>query len=184
MDEAEQPHAWGTVVEVERGSLPFALIHGEALVAVAAWALGEAEVTPVDLGTDWAALRDSDEPFVLHDSLCPMTPPDFIAECVLAAVRSDHVVVGVRPVTDTVKRVVDGHLRETVDREDLLIVASPVVLPASAVAAVDGLASWDFAELVTALAASFTVDFRQAPPAGRRVGSPEDLEVLAALTRP
>ena len=69
-------------------SLPFALIHGEALVAAAAWALGEAGVTPIDTGTTWEALVDAEEPFVLHDALCPMTPPEFIAACVAARRRA------------------------------------------------------------------------------------------------
>ena len=47
---------------------------------------------------------------MLHDALCPMTPPAFIAECVARAVERGCVVVGVRPVTDTVK-VVDGRRR-------------------------------------------------------------------------
>ncbi|MGI8645182.1 MAG: 2-C-methyl-D-erythritol 4-phosphate cytidylyltransferase, partial [Nocardioides sp.] len=91
------------MIEQDRGSLPFALIHGEALVAAASWSLGESGVTPVDLGTEWSGLVDSGEPFVLHDSLCPMTPPTFIAQCVRVAVAGETVVVGVRPVTDTVK---------------------------------------------------------------------------------
>ena len=41
----------GAVVETDRGSLPFALVHGEPLVACAVWALGEAGVFVVDLGT-------------------------------------------------------------------------------------------------------------------------------------
>ena len=37
------------VVPVEgRGSMPFALLHGESLVAVASWALGEAGVELLD----------------------------------------------------------------------------------------------------------------------------------------
>ena len=110
-----------SVVDEDRGSLPFALIHGEALVACAAWALGEAGVTAVDLGTPWAALVDADEPFVLHDALCPMTPAGFIAACVTSARSTPRrVVVGVRPVTDTVKRVDGRHRRRrTVDRDGL-----------------------------------------------------------------
>ena len=79
--------AFGTVLEQDRGHLPFALIHGEALVAAAAWALGEAGVTPVDTGTPWSSLVAAGEPVVLHDPLCPMTPPDFIAACVDRAVE-------------------------------------------------------------------------------------------------
>ena len=131
------PPALGAVLEQDRGSLPYALIHGEALIACAVWSLGESGVTPVDLGTEWEGLVDGGEPFVVHDSLCPMTPPSFITECLVRAVDSDTVVVGVRPVTDTVKVVREGVVGETVDRSALLSVASPIVLPARVVAALD-----------------------------------------------
>lgn len=173
----------GTVVDQDRGHLPYALIHGEALVAAAAWALGEAGVTPVDTGTPWAALVEAGEPFVLHDALCPMTPPDFIADCVARAVDHACVVVGVRPVTDTVKVVTDGLVGETVDRSGLVAVASPVVLPPEVVAALDGLPSSDPVALVTALRERFPVELAEAPPSARRVGSEEDVRVLEALTR-
>ena len=182
--EDELPPALGAVIEEERGSLPFALIHGEALVACASWALGDSGVTPVDLGTEWAGLVDGGEPFVLHDSLCPMTPAPFIAECLVRAVAGDTVVVGVRPVTDTVKVVTDGVVGETVARETLRAVASPIVLPARVVAELDGLPSLDFAELVGALEARFEVEYVDAPAAARRVTSVDDIAVLEALSQP
>src|SRR6478609_4612786 len=181
--EYDVPPALGTVLEQDRGSLPFALIHGEALVACAVWSLGEAEVTPVDAGTLWPGLIESGEPFVLHDSLCPMTPPDFIADCVSRALDHACVVVAVRPVTDTVKVVEDGLVGATVDRDSLVSVASPVVLPPAVVAALDGLPSTDFVELVAALRRRFPVELVEAPPSARRVGSLEDVAVLEALTR-
>lgn len=195
-DDDEQPAALGTVVETGRGSLPFTLLHGEALVAVAAWGLGESGVTPVDIGTEWEGLADSGEPVVLHDCLCPMTPAAFIAECVREAVAREAVVVGVRPVTDTVKTT-DGTDVEIgdedspaglpvvgmgPDREDLLVVTSPVVLPAGVVAALDELPSDDFGVLVAWLAERFPVLTRQAPPEGRRVAGVDDVAVLEALT--
>lgn len=174
----------GAVVETDRGSLPFSLIHGEALVACASWALGDAGVTPVDLGTEWAGLVDSGDPFVLHDPLCPMTPAPFIAACVARAVESGRVVVGVRPVTDTVKSVDDGAVGATVDREGLRAVASPIVLPAAVVAALDGLPTTDFAMLVEWLRAEHPVELVDAPPDARRVTGPDDLRLLEELTRP
>ena len=110
----------GLVLEPDRGSLPYALVHGEPLVACAAWALGEAGVTLVDAGTPWSSLVAAGEPVVLHDPLCPLTPPDFLADCVRRAVEHDRVVVGVRPVTDTVKVVEDGYVGATLDRDRLL----------------------------------------------------------------
>ena len=181
MEDEVEP-ALGTVMDDDRGTLPYALVHGESLVAAASWSLGEAGVTAVDLGTTWAGLVDSGEPFVLHDPLCPMTPPAFIAACVARAVERGCVVVGVRPVTDTVKVVDDGVVGETLDRDALVAVASPVVLPAGVVAALDGLPSTDFVALVDALRRRFPVELVEAPPAARRVGSAEDLRVLEALT--
>jgi 2-C-methyl-D-erythritol 4-phosphate cytidylyltransferase len=172
------------VIEQGRGRLPYALIHSEALVACATWALGESGVTLVDIGTPWAEIAGADEAFVLHDPLCPMTPPEFIAECVRRAVESAGVVAGVRPVTDTVKQVADGVVGETVDRGSLVAVCSPVVLPASVVAKLGALPAYDFVELVTQLRRGWPVEFAEAPPAARRVGSLEDLEVLEALTLP
>jgi 2-C-methyl-D-erythritol 4-phosphate cytidylyltransferase len=170
-------------VDDARGALPYALIHGEALVACAAWALGEAWVTPVDASLDWGVVVEAGEPFVLHDALCPMTPPDFIAECVETSRETGAVVVGVRPVTDTVKVVADGLIGDTVDREGLLALASPVVVPASLLAGLGGWPGPDLSALVTRLAATgHTVTTLTAPPEGRRVASLDAVRLLEALT--
>ncbi len=182
--EYEVPDALGLVLVDDRGALPFSLIHGEALVAAAAWALGESGVLPVDLGTEWAGLIDSGEPVVLHDVLCPMTPPSFLAECLIDAVEHQRVVIGVRPVVDTVKRVVDGFVGATLDRDELVQVCSPIVLPPAVVASLDlgpeDLA--DLASLAATLRERFPVHLREAPPEGRRVDSAEDIAVLEALS--
>jgi 2-C-methyl-D-erythritol 4-phosphate cytidylyltransferase len=172
----------GLVIEQGRGSLPFALIHGEALVACAAWALGDAEVRLLDADLDWETVQLSEAPLVLHDPLCPMTPAAFIAACVEESRVSGSVVVGARPVTDTVKEIRDGVVGATVDREALRTVCSPIVLPAAVVAALAGPPDPDFARAVTELAAVHPVVFLEAPPEARRVTAREDLAVLEALT--
>ncbi|MFT4262842.1 MAG: 2-C-methyl-D-erythritol 4-phosphate cytidylyltransferase [Nocardioides sp.] len=176
----------GFVLEADRGSLPFALIHGESLVACAAWALGDAGVTLVDLGTPWAALAEAGEPVVLHDVLCPMTPAPFIVDAVLRSAETGAVVVGVRPVTDTVKTIAAGAVGETIDREGLWQVASPLVLPPVAVEAlIGGLPTYDVARLVAHLRqAGFGIETLIAPPEARRVGGPDDIRLLEALTAP
>src|SRR6201999_1966455 len=113
----------GVVVEWGRGSLPFALIHGESLVACAAWAMGEAGIQLLDLTTPWDDVRAAGEALVWHDALCPMPPPDFLSACVRRAVADGVVVAGVLPVTDTVKEVVGSSAGPVVgvthDREQL-----------------------------------------------------------------
>lgn len=180
----DAPRCNGMVVEEGRGALPYRLIHGEALVAAAAWAMGEARIDLVDLTVPWEALAEQGLPLALHDPLCPMTPPGFLAACVRTAVDRDAVVVGARPVTDTVKVVEHGRLGATVDRDGLVAVCSPVVLPARVVAELPDLPSPDFAELVARLRASYDVVLVDAPAAARRVGDDEDLALLAALTDP
>ena len=172
------------MVETDRGSLPFSLVHGEPLVAAAAWAMGEAGVHLVDLVTSWEAIVETEAPFVLHDALCPLTPPAFLAACVNRAEESAAVTVGVRPVTDTVKELHDSHIGATHDRAELIQVVSPVVLPAGVVAALDGLPTTDFVTLVAELATRFPVETLEAPAEARRVADESDLRVLEALTAP
>lgn len=183
--ETDEPlRAVGFVVDEDRGSLPYRLVHGEALVAAAAWAMGEAGVDLVDVTVPWHVVADLGRPVVLHDPLCPLTPPDFIASCVRVAVARDAAVVGVRPVTDTVKEVADGRLGATVDRDDLAAVCSPVVLPPRVVAGLEGRPTTDFVALVDQLRSRGGVVLLEAPAAARRADTDEDLRVLEALTEP
>lgn len=190
--ERERPPASGVIVEQDRDALPFALVHGESLVATAAWAAGEAGIELIDASLGWDVVAERDEPLVLHDPLCPMTPPDFLARCVREALAEGAVIVGVRPVTDTIKQIVDGRIGATVDRDALLAVCSPIVLPpAVLVDVIDASAQmerWrgsDFVDIVSWLRSrGHRVEMVEAPPEARRVSSPADLEVLEAQTRP
>lgn len=181
----EQPPSLGLVLDEDRGSLPYALLHGESLVAWAAWALGEAEVTPVDTGTPWSALVEAEEPVVLHDPLCPATPPDFLRACVRESVERQVVVVAVRPVTDTLKHVdAGGATGSGPDRDGLLQVTSPVVLPPAVVAALDALPDHHLAALTSLLARRFPLATLEAPASGRRVADEDDVRLLEAMTGP
>lgn len=193
MDDADRgpwddvPRGLGLVLDEGRGSLPYALIHGEALVACAAWALGDSGVDLVDATVPWEALVESGEDLVLHDSLCPMTPAAFIGACLERARATGRPVVGVRPVTDTVKVLADGDagqvVGETLDRDALLAVASPLVIPAAVLASLPGPPSTDLARAVADLAAAgHAVETVEAPPEARRVSSPDDVRLLDALT--
>jgi 2-C-methyl-D-erythritol 4-phosphate cytidylyltransferase len=184
-DFPELVSATGCLPTTGRGSMPFALLHGEALVAVAAWAAGEAGVELLDFDAAWSQVQAADRPLVLHDPLCPMTPVPFISETVRRAVDDDAVVVAVHPVTDTVKSVEVGPegpvVGATVDRDSLWAVTSPVVLPASVVAALE---DWpdvdDFGALVSTLRDRFAVTFVEAPLLARRVEDESAVRLLEA----
>lgn len=183
----DDPGGLGRVLDEDRGRLVFELLHGEALVACASWALGESGVELLDPTLPWESVvhlcAERGEPLVLHDALCPMTPPAFIAECVQASVAQDAVVVGTRPVTDTVKRVEGDLLGDGVDRASLLAVASPLVVPARVVATLTEPPALDLAVAVAALAAAgHPVVGVETPPEGRRVSSPAEVRVLEALS--
>ena len=182
----EVPDGLGMVLEEGRGSLPYSLVHGEALVRCAALALAESGIQPIDPDTAWPTLLellDSAEVLVLHDALCPMTPPDFLARCATLAAAGRGAVVGFRPVTDTVKRVRDGVVGDTVDRSGLLQLASPVVLPASLVRGLGRPWGHDLRVLVSRLAQEqVPLEWVEAPAEGRAVRSRDEVRLLEALT--
>ena len=180
-------HALGIVPTEGRGSLPYALVHGESLVAAASWALTTAGVELYDYSVSFEAVQDADLPLVIHDPLCPLTPTGFIEEAIAECGETGAVVVGVRPVTDTVKEhgtaAGPEFLGATVDREGLVCVASPVVLPAAVVAALEDLETDDLAALVAELSRRFPVRHLPAPALARRITGESDLELLVALSR-
>lgn len=189
--------ALGLVPLEGRGSLPFALVHGESLVAAASWSLGEAGAELFDLSVAAADLVESGRDLVVHDPLCPLTPASFIADAVRLSRGTGAVVVGTRPVTDTVREAGAGEsgpsgvldLGPTQDRDDLVVVTSPVVLPAAVLAGLldrpgavlDDLLA-DLPDLVARLLREVPVRLLEAPGLGRRVGDEEELGVLAALS--
>jgi 2-C-methyl-D-erythritol 4-phosphate cytidylyltransferase len=165
-----------------RGSLPFTLLQNESLVATASWALGEAGAELLDFNALWGQVQESGRAVVLHDPLCPLTPVPFLRFAIESSAADDVVVVGVRPVTDTIKAVADNVVGETVDRESLWTVTSPIVLPPAVVAT---LPAWpdtdDFAALAASLRTRFPVSFLEAPSIGRRVEDESAVRLLEAF---
>jgi 2-C-methyl-D-erythritol 4-phosphate cytidylyltransferase len=184
----DELRALGVVVERDRGSLPFALLHGEPLIACAAWSMGEAGVQLLDLTTSWSAVQEAELPLVWHDALCPAAPPDLIAECVRRAVERGAVVAAVLAVTDTVKELVDGAggpaVGRTLDRAGLRRLASPLVLPAPVVATLDDWPATDLRVALAALRARHRVELVDAPTSAVRVHDLADVARLEAVTVP
>lgn len=125
---------------------------------------------------------------LLHDPRCPLTPASCVRDAVATAVEDgDAVVVASRPVTDTVKAMVDGLVQANVDRNQLRLVASPVVLPAPllrSLAASGRLQRCadidDLLELVRS--AGGRLRWVPAPATARRVSDAAAVAVLECLT--
>lgn len=172
----------GTVAVHGRGALAYALLEGEPLLAYATHALAAAGAQLVDFNVGFDRVREEPRTLVLHDPLCPLTPVWFLRAAIRSAEDDDTVVVGVQPVTDTIKSARDGVVGATVDRDRLWAVTSPVVLPARVVARLE---DWpdtdDFTALVGRLRERFDVRFLDSPPLARRVDDESSLAVLRAL---
>lgn len=182
----DPPAMLGMVLDEGRGSLPYSLVHGEPMVRCAALALVEAGIEPIDSDTSRSQILDLLERadgLVLHDSLCPMVPPDFLASCASLAVAEGTAVVGYRPVTDTVKQIEKGRVGTTVDRDGLRALASPIVLPAPVLRRLPDRPLHDLAGVVARLVQeSLPIRWVEAPTEGRRVVSSHDVRLLEALT--
>lgn len=152
--------AVGVVPTDGRGSMPFALLHGEALVTIASWTLGHAGVELLDIGTTWAEVVDREAPFVVHDPLCPAVTVDLVVTAVETCLASGAVVAAVLA-------------------SDTEAVVSPVVLPAAVVAELD---EWPDLDEVPAwvewLRRRWPVTFLEAPATARRVSGEDDLAGL------
>lgn len=168
--------------------------------AVAAAALDRADLPALvqDARTWWRRVSGP-VTVVLHDPLCPLVPAAFLAGCLeqtpgrpegggpedAATPGPGPAVVAFRPVTDTIKTVVDDRIVDTLDRDRFAIVASPVVFhvpPDVDPAADPGLPpTRDFAALATWLRARGAVTLSKAPSLGRRVDDPSAVNLLECL---
>jgi 2-C-methyl-D-erythritol 4-phosphate cytidylyltransferase len=115
---------------------------------------------------------------LVHDLLCPLTPAAFLRELAAANTPAS---VAVSPLVDTVKELsADGVVQRTVDRDRLVVVASPVIVRREILAQVPEIldALRDLAMLVERLRAVTDVAVVAAPSSARRVSDLDDLRVL------
>jgi 2-C-methyl-D-erythritol 4-phosphate cytidylyltransferase len=151
---AEDAGAAVVLPVVGRGSVPFAVLHKEPLfvhAARAAAACGvargpvvvvvedgdvdraEAALAAAKVAAEVCADRDwapGAGPVLVHDPLCPLTPPEFLRSVVAEAAGAGppRPAMAFRPVTDTVKIADDVRIRGTVDRDTLAALSSPALL--------------------------------------------------------
>jgi 2-C-methyl-D-erythritol 4-phosphate cytidylyltransferase len=156
--------AVGLVPTEGRGSMPFALLHGEALVTIASWTLGHAGVELLDFGASWAEVVEREAPFVVHDPLCPAVTVDLVVTAVETCLASGAVVAAVLAA-------------------DPETVVSPVVLPAAVVAELDDWPDLDDVPVwVASLRQRWPVTFVEAASDARRVRSEDELAELDRKT--
>lgn len=125
---------------------------------------------------------------LVHDPRCPLVPASYLRD-VMAAAETDRgaVLMATRPMTDTVKSVIDGVVQATVDRDLLRVLTSPLVLPAALLhdlVEAGGLQQCgDVDDLVDlARAAGARVRWVPAPSMASRVSDAAAVSVLECLT--
>jgi 2-C-methyl-D-erythritol 4-phosphate cytidylyltransferase len=125
---------------------------------------------------------------VVHDPRCPLVPAAFVRDVVAQALERPRVVLAAtRPMTDTVKSVVDGVVRVTVDRDRLVVLASPLALPVTVLellARGPALAACtDVEDLVSSVReAGVSVQWVPAPSLAWRVDDVASVSVLESVT--
>lgn len=196
--------AVGVVPLAGRGDLPLVDLHGEPMFLHSVRALLDAGVRQVVVTTErshearvraavgrsrltvdvadstvWWRSPAAHQRLVLADPLCPLVPAGFVSR-LLTEGTVDAAVAAYRPVTDTVKTVVEQRIAGTIDRDSLAIVASPVVLPGH-LAAAETPPVHDFALLAGWLRKRGELHLVKAPSMARRVGDESALRVLECL---
>lgn len=122
-----------------------------------------------------------DDIVVVHDAARPLATPELFGAVVAAVIAgADAAVPGV-PLADTTKRVVDGIVAGTVDRDGLVAVQTPQAFRCGVLrrAHAAGADATDDAGLVEA--AGGTVAVVAGEPANRKVTTTDDLDAVAAV---
>jgi 2-C-methyl-D-erythritol 4-phosphate cytidylyltransferase len=100
---------------------------------------------------------------LVHDAARPLAPSQLVDDVVQAVERGAEAVVPALPVADTIKRVEDGRVVETLRRESLYAVQTPqgfardLLTKAHDAAVIDGFAGTDDASLVERIGGTVTV---------------------------
>lgn len=193
-----------------RSGLPYRQIHGAPLYAHALRALAEVG-GPVMVAADksdlrrvreevktwgfslavfgddewWDYTRASGAELLVHDALCPLIPADFLRSVLHRAdEQPQQSIVAFRPITDTLKAVVDERILGTIDRERLVAIASPILVSSEIVVREVGTSPppvHDFAEIVPWLRQRGEVELLRAPSLGRRVEHARAVHLLECM---
>jgi 2-C-methyl-D-erythritol 4-phosphate cytidylyltransferase len=114
---------------------------------------------------------------VVHDAARPILPEDVLERVITALSDGFDGAVPVLPVADTVKRVRDGEVVETLDRAELFAAQTPQAFVASALRAAAAGEGTDCASLVEARGGK--IKAVEGDKRLLKVTSPEDLELVS-----
>lgn len=124
------------------------------------------------------------EVVAVHDAARPLCPPQLFVDCVREARRHGAVTTAI-PVVDSIKRVVDGVVLQSLDRHELYAIQTPQAFRREVLAAghhnavVNGILVDDDAALVESL--GHPVHIVPGNPDNFKVTYPRDLVLLRAL---
>jgi hypothetical protein len=187
------------VVPVARaGSLALAELAGEPLLLRALSAVSAAGLDPVVVTDDLASVRPvlgdaapllgiadlgasvgQRGTLLVHDPLCPLTPPSMLVS--MSALGADGVAaVAVLAMTDTVKTTAGNVVTGTIERAAVAAVASPFVGPTELVLQAGG-TLLDLPGLVRRLRGQVRIELVAAAAQCARVSEPSELELLSSV---
>lgn len=131
-----------------------------------------------------AAVGDDAEIILVHDAARPLVTPDQIEACINAARQHGGAILAA-PLTDTVKRVSNGVISETIDRSMLWGAQTPQVFRAELLREMV-MYSQDTSNPVTdeaslAEALGYPVQIVPGSPTNIKITHPEDIVIAAAL---
>ena len=122
------------------------------------------------------ALEPGIETVLVHDAARAFTPGDVFGRVIEAVASSGGGIIPVLPVTDTIKRVADDSVIETVDRSALVAVQTPQGFPRAALDAAYTAATEDYTDDAALFAAAGgSVGTVPGDPVSFKVTTPADL---------
>ncbi len=133
-----------------------------------------------------AAVRTDADVVLVHDAARPLVEPQQIDACAQTAGSRGGAILAA-PVTDTIKRVADGHIVDTIDRATLWQAQTPQAFGAdhmremAALALAGTVSMTDEASLAEAL--GYPVEIVRSDAMNLKITQPHDLVMAEAILR-
>ncbi|MCY7413019.1 MAG: 2-C-methyl-D-erythritol 4-phosphate cytidylyltransferase [Salinibacterium sp.] len=133
---------------------PAAHVEAAATLALSAVVVAGGDTRQASVAAGLAVLEPGIRTVLVHDAARAFTPAEVFTRVIAAVESSGGGVIPVLPVTDTIKRVADAAVLETVDRSALVAVQTPQGFPRAALDAAYAAASTDYTDDAAVFAAA------------------------------